>query len=52
MTSATLTFMAVYCVNAFCPYALKKGKPIIVGKITEAGELRCPSCRQVVVYHV
>lgn len=48
----TLTFVAVYCMNPLCPYALKKGKPRLVGKIDHAGELWCPSCRTVDVYFV
>jgi hypothetical protein len=44
--------VVVLCKNPLCPYFLKKGKRQIVGRISERGELRCQSCRQIDLYEV
>ncbi len=44
--------VAVHCRNAVCPFALKRGKPMLVGRISSFAELRCPSCRTVDTYRV
>lgn len=44
--------VTVYCQNPLCPYLMKKGRKWIVGRISERGELRCSSCRQVAMYEV
>ncbi len=44
--------VAVHCRNAVCPFALKRGKPMLVGRISTIAELRCPSCRTVDTYRV
>ncbi len=44
--------VAVHCANPVCPFAIKRGKAMLVGKINAAAELRCSSCRTVALYRV
>ena len=49
MTTATM-LVSVYCANRLCGFLLRRGKPLLVGRIAGRAELRCPSCRTTAVY--
>ncbi len=46
------TLVPVYCRNPLCPFLLRKGHRVLVGRISDRAELKCHSCRQVATYEV
>lgn len=48
--AVAVALVDVYCRDPFCPHAMKRGRPALVGRIDGRAELRCPSCRNVAFY--
>jgi hypothetical protein len=52
MNTTMQPLVEVFCQNPYCGFWLKRGKRCLVGRISERGELRCPSCRRVMLFEV
>lgn len=52
MSTAVGELVEVFCSNRFCGFYMKKGRRVLVGRISARAELRCPNCKHVEMYDV
>jgi len=49
-TAVVMRLVEVRCPKPLCPFRLKRGHGVIVGRVAGRAELKCPSCRTLSLY--